>query len=272
MITSVLAIWLLAQPNPPLNPNSVRDNQRFDFFRSVQYQREQGAVIFVGVFGEQIEGTHCPTLKVTPIKALIGPLPNSPVSSRNCVKSREPGMQEVFFGRGDHAVPSSVFFSEEREFPSVDDRRRMVVLAVRAQEALTNEEFLKLARQGLADGFPHVLKGLLHQTRRRLYRAPEKHQDALAVLMLDLFEAKATTDVGCASELSTTFDLTHYFEKPRLPGIRPDTQRLAEEMYAALPEEARNPPPRTKRPFSSKASRERARARARGEKILLGSP
>ncbi|MEO0460533.1 MAG: hypothetical protein AAF219_06800 [Myxococcota bacterium] len=272
MFTSVLAIWLLAQPNPPLNPDSVRDKQRSKFFRSVQYQREQGAVVFIGEFGTKPIDVDCPRFKVEPREPLIGRLPAEHIYDNRCSAVRRPGMREVFFAFDGYAVASSGFFDEEKVLPSLDDRRRMIVLAVRALEALTSEEFLKLGRQGLAEGFPHVLKGLLHQTRRRLYRAPEKHQDVLAVLMLDLLEAKATTDVGCASELSTTFDLTHYFEKPRYPEITRDTQRRAEEMYAALPEEARNPPPQTKRPFSSKASRKRARARARGEKILLGSP
>ncbi|MEM6274883.1 MAG: hypothetical protein AAF735_06550, partial [Myxococcota bacterium] len=189
-----------------------------------------------------------------------------------CDKNRRPGKREVFLAAEGYAAAASSFVDQEKVLPSLDERRQMVVLAVRAQEALTNEEFLKLARQGLADGFPHVLKGLHQQARRRLRRAPEKDQDALAVLILDLYDAKILNDRGCATDLRRNFDVNHYYKQPRLPGIRPDTQRRAEEMYAALPEEARNPPPQKKPSLSSEKSRERARARARGEKILLGSP
>ncbi|MEO0593275.1 MAG: hypothetical protein AAFZ38_06820 [Myxococcota bacterium] len=272
MTINVLAIWLLAQSNPPLNPNSVRDNQRLDFFRNVQYQREQGAVVFVGEFGAKPLDVDCPRFKVEPREPLIGRLPAEHIYDNRCSAARRPGMREVFFAFDGYAVASSSFFDQEKALPTLNERRQMVVLAVRALEAITNEEFLKLGREGLADGFPQVLKGLLLQTRRRLPRASEKDQDALAVLMLDLFEAKAISDVGCASELRSFFDLTQYYDTPLFPGISSVTQRRAEEMYAALPEKARNPPPRPKRPLFSEESRKRARARARGEKILLGSP
>ncbi|MEO0593273.1 MAG: hypothetical protein AAFZ38_06810, partial [Myxococcota bacterium] len=206
MFTSVLAIWLLAQPNPPLNPNSVRDNQRFDFFRSVQYQREQGAVVFIGEFGTKPLDVDCPRFKVEPREPLIGRLPAEHIYDNRCSAARRPGMREVFFAFDGYAVASSSFFDQEKVLPSLDDRRRMIVLAVQALEAITTEEFVKLGREGLADGFPHVLKGLLQQTRRRLPRAPKRHQDALAVLMLDPFEAKAISDVGCASELAAGVD------------------------------------------------------------------
>ncbi|MEO0459865.1 MAG: hypothetical protein AAF219_03405 [Myxococcota bacterium] len=95
-----------------------------------------------------------------------------------------------------------------------------------------------------------MLRAALSYARRRLQRAPEKDQDALAVLMLDLLGAKVRSDVACASELSATFDVTHYLDEPTYPGIREATQRRAEAMYAALPEEAINPPKRERPPMS----------------------
>ncbi|MEM6559708.1 MAG: hypothetical protein AAF605_07975, partial [Myxococcota bacterium] len=130
MITSVLAIWLLAQPNPPLNPNSVRDNQRSKFFDMVKYWREKGAVVFVGEFGAKTLDGYCPHFEVIPVEPLIGGLPSGSLHNGNCDKNRRPGKREVFLAAEGYAAAASSFVDQEKVLPSLDERRQMVVLAV----------------------------------------------------------------------------------------------------------------------------------------------
>ncbi|MEL7305955.1 MAG: hypothetical protein AAGJ56_09000, partial [Myxococcota bacterium] len=210
-----------------------------------------GAVVFNGEYGERSDEIHCPKVEVMPRGALIGALPEAPVVyAEDCDGTTRPGMREVFLGVDDHTIPSSGYFSFEDELPSLNERRQMVVQAIGLLEATSNAEFLQRARQALADGYPHVLHCAVNHARRRLQHAEEKDQDALAVLLLDLYEAKAISDTACATDLKRNFDVTHHRDKPRYTGIREATQRRAEAMYAALPDEAINPPARERPPMS----------------------
>lgn len=245
LMTSMLA-WQSFNPDPDVS----RNRHRFEFIHKIKQQRERGAVVLEATFGRQSKGIHCPVFELEAVEALVGTKPNIAPLGKVCDESRETGKREVFVVVRDSVTPSAVYFSYEYELPSLAERRRMVIQAVELLDAGSDVEFLQLGREALADGFPHVLSGLVSLSRERLERAELGEQDALATLILDLFEAKARTDIGCASELVTTFDVTHYFPEPRYPGISEATQSRAEAMYAALPEAARNPRRPKPRPIS----------------------
>lgn len=250
MIGIALTTWLLAFPRPNLDVEASRDKQRFDFSIQLRLEREKGAVVFEGDYGTRSGKAHCPPVEVVATESVIGPLPETLLYADDCKKNTQPGDRELFLGIDGYAIPSSAYFSREEELPSLDERRQMVVQAIGLFEATSNAEFLLRVRQALADGYPHVLHCAVNHARRRLQHAEEKDQDALAVLLLDLYEAKTISDTACATDLKRNFDVTHHRDKPRYTGIREATQRRAEAMYAALPDEAINPPARERPPMS----------------------
>ncbi|MEO0461311.1 MAG: hypothetical protein AAF219_10740, partial [Myxococcota bacterium] len=244
LMTSMLA-WQSFNPDPDVS----RNRHRFEFIHKIKQQRERGAVVLEATFGRQSKGSHCPVFELEAVEALVGTKPDIAPLGKVCDESRETGKREVFVVVRDSVTPSAVYFSYEYELPSLAERRRMVIQAVELLDAGSDVEFLQLGREALADGFPHVLSGLVSLSRERLHHATAEDRDGLATLILDLLEAKARTDVGCATELQRTFDVLHVSE-PRYPGISEATQSRAEAMYAALPEAARNPRRPKPRPIS----------------------